>query len=371
MLGENGIALAINGIGGRIGSNTLRAMIEHPRVFNIVAGNDLALDLDRPAENFIQCKAHDSTFGPWPCDMESSQDGKNLILRGSSFSHTVQFLSIRDPRELPWEEMGIVGVAECTGVFRTRESGGKPGYDSHLQAGAKSVALSVPAKDDVLTIVYGTHKRALLGEPLLSAASCTSGSIAFPLRCLLDRRDELGFASGSIVTVHAYTAGEQQLQDRPGPMKPGSRRIFAGAQNIVPTTTGAAKAIPKLEGLGDDMEGIPFDGFALRVPVVSGSVTLLQVVLSSEPDLESVLRLFREAAQGPMVGKFAVNEDPTKSPHGRPLVSSHIIKRPESSILDIEFSSKLGALYTFSLWYGNEWGYVLRLIEALSEQCGT
>jgi len=119
------------------------------------------------------------------------------------------------------------------------------------------------------------------------------------------------------------------------------------------------------------MEGIPFDGFALRVPVVSGSVTLLQVVLSSEPDLESVLRLFREAAQGPMVGKFAVNEDPTKSPHGRPLVSSHIIKRPESSILDIEFSSKLGALYTFSLWYGNEWGYVLRLIEALSEQCGT
>lgn len=301
--------------------------------------------------------------------MSVGNDPDELVLHTDGGDHAVKLFAEASPAKIPWGDVGARGVAECTGVFRQRAAGGKPGYDSHLDGGAQCVALSAPAKDDVLTVVFGVHQTPLQGQPMLSGASCTSGSIAFPLRALLDHKQEWGFCAGAIQTVHAYTAGEQGLQDRPAPITPGGRRMYAAGTNIIPTTTGAAKAIPKVDGIGDDMAGIPFDGFALRVPVVSGSVTLLQTVLQREPALDEVLNCFRSKAEQ-WQGKFAVNEDPIKNPAGLPLVSTHIIKRPESSILDVEYCSKLGPLYTFALWYGNEWGYVLRLVEALSEQVG-
>jgi len=346
-------------------------MISHPDLkFNLLAGNDVGLDQASPAENFIQCKSHDSTFGEWPSEMRVGARPDELILDTPQGAFPVQLFACSDPGTIPWAQAGVDGVAECTGVFRSRANDSRPGYDSHLKGGASRVALSAPAKDEVLTVVFGVHQRNLSREPLLSAASCTSGSLAFPLRVLLDSREDWGFSAGSIQTVHAYTAGEQGLQDRPVPITPGARRMFAAPVNIIPTTTGAASAIPKVDGIGGDMVGISFAGFALRVPVISGSLTLLQVVLENQPPMQDVLESFRNAAAGPMNGRFAVNEDPTKNPEGRPLVSSHIIRRPESSILDVEFSSRQGPLYTFPLWYGNEWGYVVRLIESLHAQCG-
>ncbi|MFH1671095.1 MAG: glyceraldehyde 3-phosphate dehydrogenase NAD-binding domain-containing protein [Patescibacteria group bacterium] len=369
MLDRSGIPVGINGIGGRIGGNALRVMIEHPDLkFNVIAGNDIGLDRKDPAGNFVQIKAHDSTFGPWPCRMSVDQ-GKLLLETRKEAAHITLF-SERDPANIFWGQKGIKGIAECTGVFRSRATDGNPGYDSHLSGGAKCVALSAPAKDDVLTVVYGVHEKDLSKEPLLSGASCTSGSIAFPLKALLSHKEEWGFNAGFICTVHAYTAGEQGLQDQPKHITPGSRRMFAGPVNIIPTTTGAAKAIPNVDGLGEGMAGIPFDGYALRVPVISGSATLLNVTLAKEPPLEEVLQCFRSlAAQRKMNGKFAVNEDPHKHVSGLPLVSSAIIARPESSIIDVENCLKQGSMYSFLCWYGNEWGYVYRLVEALHEQC--
>ncbi len=368
MLSPEGIPVGINGIGGRIGGNTLRVMIEHPELkFKLIGGNDIGLDSANPAQNFMQIKAHDTTFGAWPCEMRAKGDELTLVTNGDSIR--VKLLAEREPAEIPWGGMGVKGVAECTGVFRSRKQNGKPGYDSHLDGGAERVAVSAPAKDDVLTVVYGVHTTPLTNVKLLSAASCTSGSIAFPLRVLLDHREVWGFVAGAIETVHAYTAGEQQLQDYPAPIKPGSRRMSAGADNIIPTTTGAAKAIPRVDGIGNDMKNIPFSGDAWRVPVISGSVTLMSIVLTNQPPLADVMSAFRHAADGRFQGKFAVNPNPNVSEDGRPLVSSHIARRPESAIVDEEFCSQTGPLYHFPSWYGNEWGYVYRLIEALYEQC--
>lgn len=368
MLSTRGVRVGINGIGGRIGGNVLRAMVEHPTLeFNVLLGNELGLSPAIPALNFVQCKANDSTFGPFPCRMAGN--GSTLTLMTDVVTSDVKLTTERDPGKIPWGAESVECVLDCTGVFLSRGKDGKPGYDAYYGAGANYVALSAPAKDDALTVVYGVHTKSLKGVPLFSGASCTSGSIAFPVRCLLNNRKEWRFTAGCIQTVHAYTSGEQQLQDRAAPMKAGCRRMFAGACNIIPSTTGAAKAIPKVNGIGDDMTGIPFDGFALRVPVASGSVTLLQAVLEREPSLGDVLDYFREMAKGPFAGKFAVNENPLTDATGLPLVSSAIVKRPESSIVDAEYCSKLGALYTFPLWYGNEWGYVQRFIEAVHEQC--
>lgn len=368
MLTSEGIRVGINGIGGRIGGNVLRAMIEHPSLkFTVVAGNEVALDPKNPARNFMQCKANDSTFDCWPCPMEA--DSNVLVLTTGGAEHRIELYSEKNPADIPWRNHAVDGVAECTGVFLSRAAGDKPGYDSHLKCGVKCVAVSAPAKDDILTVVHGVHKTSLKGVPVLSGASCTSGSIAFPLRCLLNWRDDWGFSAGAIQTVHAYTAGEQGLQDRPAQMKAGCRRMSAGAVNIIPTTTGAAKAIGKVDGIGEDMKGIHFDGFALRVPNISGSITLLEVVLDKRPPLLEVMEYLRVMASKSMKGKFAVNANPLIHAEGLPLVSSHIKKRWESSILDEEYCQQLGSLYLFPLWYGNEWGYVIRLIEALHEQC--
>lgn len=370
MLHLDGIPVGINGLGGRVGGNALSAMVKHPTLkFHVIAGNDVGLGTQTPADNFVKCKRYDSTFGEWPGDLSVGSRPDCLKICTATGDFTIQLFSERDPANIPWKSVGVKGVAECTGVFRERSTNDQPGYDSHLQAGADCVSLSAPAKDEIMTVVYGVHTSNLQGVPLLSAASCTSGSIAFPLRLLLNQKEKWGFRAGSIQTIHAYTAGEQTLQDRPGPITSGGRRMFAAGVNIIPTTTGAAKTIPKVDGIGSDMAGIPFDGFSLRVPVISGSVTLLQVVLENEPELEEVLSEFRNHAHGEMKGRFALNENPLHHSEGLPLVSSHIIKRPESSIVDAEFCSQLGTLYSFPLWYGNEWGYVIRLIEALHEQC--
>jgi len=369
MLHRDGVPVGINGIGGRIGGNTVRAMIEHPTLgFNVIAGNDVGLDPKNPGLNFAQVKRHDSTFGPWPCAMAGDGDKIEFTLPDGS-THTVSLFSERDPGKIRWGDIGVTGVAECTGIFLSAK-GEKPGFDSHFDGGAQRVALSAPAKQSgIHTVVFGVHKQPLNTIKVISGASCTSGSLVYPLRVILDHKQKWGFRSGKMTTVHAYTAGEQVLQDAPKPVTPGARRMSAAALNIIPTTTGAAKTIPKVDGIGEDMAGIPFDGFALRVPVASGSITLLEVDLEEQPSLEEVIASMMDAATHRFQGKFAVNSDPNKNPEGELLVSSHVIKRPESSILDVEFCTALGAQYGFPLWYGNEWGYVNRFVEALHEQC--
>lgn len=371
MLTKTGVPVGINGGAGRIGGNAFRAMIEHPTLgFNLCAINDVGLDPKNPAQNFVQAKAHDTTFGPWPCLMSEGTEVDALVMHTPQGPHEVKIVAEKDPAKIPWGALGVRGVAECTGVFRSRKTGAKAGYDSHLDGGASCVALSAPAADDVLTVVYGVHTTPLKGVSLLSGASCTSGSLAFPVRVLLDHRSDWKLEALDMVTVHAVTMGEQGLQDRPDHIKSGTRRMFAAPANIIPTTTGAAKAIPQVDGIGADMKGIDFTGDALRVPVLSGSITMLSAILSERPQLPTVLDAFRIAADGRFKGKFEVNENPCDDPLGLPLVSSHIVKRPESSILDAEFVRQSGSLYRFPLWYGNEWGYVLRLIEALHEQAG-
>ncbi len=369
MLSLSGVPVGINGGAGRIGGNAFRVMIERPDLaFNLVAINDVGLDPANPARNFVQAKANDTTFGPWPCDMYVGSTPQTLMMLTRSGGHPVQITAEKNPANIPWGDLGVRGVAECTGVFRSRKTETKAGYDSHLDGGATCVALSAPAIDDVLTVVYGVHKTSLQGVPLLSGASCTSGSLAFMVRILLDHSTDWGLGSLDMTTVHAYTMGEQGLQDRPDHIRSGTRRMFAAGANIIPTTTGAAKTLPLVDGIGEDMKGISFTGTSLRVPVLSGSLTLLSAVLHHEPGMEEVLSECRHAAMGRFLGKFAVNESPMQSESGLPLVSSHIVKRPESAILDAEFCEKSGTLYRFPLWYGNEWGYVRRLCEALHEQ---
>lgn len=369
MLLTTGVPVGINGGAGRIGGNAFRAMIERPDLtFNLIAINDVGLDPANPARNFVQVKAHDTTFGRWPCEMMVGSTPQTLIMITPQGAHSVQITAERDPAQIPWGKLGVRGVAECTGIFRKRKTDQKPGYDSHLDGGAMCVALSAPAEDEVHTVVYGTHAKPLRGIPLLSGASCTSGSLAFMVRILLDNKAIWGLNGLDMMTVHAYTMGEQGLQDRPDHIKPGNRRMFAAGANIIPATTGAAKTLPKLDGIGDAMAGISFTGSSLRVPVLSGSITLLNAVLAHEPKIEDILVECRQAAQHRFSGKFSVNENPVQSHSGLPLVSSHIVQRPESAILDAEFVNQSGPLYRFPLWYGNEWGYVQRLIEALHEQ---
>lgn len=325
------IRVAINGF-GRIGRLTFRNLVHRSDEFEVVAINDLTDN-----KTLRTLLKYDSIHGRFDGDVEYDDD--NLIVDGKA----IRALAERNPADLPWGDLGVDIVVESTGIFTARGGDGKAGYGSHLDAGAKKVILSAPAKDGAdLTVVLGVNEHLLTPEmKCVSNASCTTNCLA-PVAKVL--HEQYGIESGLMTTVHAYT-NDQRMQDMP---HPDLYRARAGAQNIIPTSTGAAKAvglvIPELDG--------KLTGIALRVPVPTGSVVDLTVNLGKATTAEAINNAIREAAEGPLKGILKYTEDP--------LVSTDIIGDPHSSIFAPDFTQVLGGEGTFAKvvsWYDNEWGY--------------
>jgi glyceraldehyde 3-phosphate dehydrogenase len=325
------IRVAINGF-GRIGRLTFRNLVRRSDEFEVVAINDLTDN-----KTLRTLLKYDSIHGRFDGDVEYDDD--NLIVDGKA----IRALAERNPSDLPWGDLGVDIVVESTGIFTARGGDGKAGYSSHIDAGAKKVILSAPAKDGAdLTVVLGVNEHLLTPEmQCVSNASCTTNCLA-PVAKVL--HEQYGIESGLMTTVHAYT-NDQRMQDMP---HPDLYRARAGAQNIIPTSTGAAKAvglvIPELDG--------KLTGIALRVPVPTGSVVDLTVNLGKATTAEAINNAIREAAEGPLKGILKYTEDP--------LVSTDIVGDPHSSIFSPDFTQILGGEGTFAKvvsWYDNEWGY--------------
>lgn len=334
------IKVAINGF-GRIGRLTFRVMAERGDEFEVVAINDLTDN--RTLATLLK---YDSNHGRFAGTV--GYDNENLIVNGKK----VRVFEERDPGKLPWKDLGIDVVVESTGVFTKRAAGGKSGYDTHLTAGAKRVVLSAPAKDDPdFTCVLGVNDDQLSASHLcVSNASCTTNCLA-PVAKVLN--DTFGLESGLMTTCHAYT-NDQRIQDQPHDDLYRSR---AAALNIIPTTTGAAKAvglvIPELNG--------KLTGIALRVPVATGSVVDLVANLAKEATKESINAAMKAAAEGPMKGILMYSEDA--------LVSTDIVHDPHSSIFAADFTQVLGTkgkMVKIVSWYDNEWGYSNRTADLVS-----
>jgi glyceraldehyde 3-phosphate dehydrogenase len=288
---------------------------------------------------------YDSTHGRF--DGEVGHDDKHLIVDGKK----LQVYEMRNPAELPWGDLDIDVVIESTGVFNARATGSKAGYDSHLQAGAKKVVISAPAKDDPdLTVVLGVNDDQLKSDmKCVSNASCTTNCLA-PVAKVLN--DTFGIERGLMTTVHAYT-NDQRVQDMP---HSDLYRARAAAQNIIPTTTGAAKAvalvIPELKGR--------LTGIAMRVPVVTGSVVDLTVDLGKKTTAEEINAAIKAAAEGPLKGVLYYTEDP--------IVSSDIIGDSHSSIFAAPFTQVIqGDMVKVISWYDNEWGYSCRTADLVAK----
>jgi len=332
------VRVGINGF-GRIGRNFYRAYLRRQPDYEIVAVNDLA-----DADVLAHVLKYDSTHGILDAEITANE---NELRIGEQ---TLKVLSERDPAALGWGDLGVDVVVESTGLFTDRD-----GASKHLEAGAKKVVISAPASDPDLTVVLGVNDKEYDPEQhtIISNASCTTNSVAPMAKILLDA---FGIESGFMTTVHAYTT-EQQLQDqialtRKG--KPDLRRMRAAAINIVPSTTGAAKAtslvIPELKG--------KLDGMALRVPVPDGSVTDLVCVLEREASIDDVNEAFRSAAgQEAWQGILQYSDEA--------LVSSDIVGNSHSCILDGLSTMAHGRMVKAIGWYDNEWGYSCRLSDVV------
>jgi glyceraldehyde 3-phosphate dehydrogenase len=330
--------VGINGF-GRIGRNFYRAYREKDPGFEIVAVNDLA-----DPEVLAHVLKYDSTHGVLDADVKAS--GGQISVDGKSFD----VLSERDPSALAWGDRGVDVVVESTGLFTDRE-----GASQHLTAGAKKVVISAPATDPDITLVLGVNDDKYDPEQhnLISNASCTTNSVGPMAKILMDT---FGIELGFMTTIHAYTT-EQQLQDQIAVTRKGKvdlRRIRAAALNIVPASTGAAKAIgeviPELKG--------KLDGMAMRVPVPDGSVTDLVVVLSREASVDEVNEAFRSAAgTGGWAGILEYTEDP--------IVSRDIVGNPASCIIDGLSTMAHGNQVKVIGWYDNEWGFSCRLVDLI------
>ncbi len=331
--------VAINGF-GRIGRAVFRIIAARPESgIEVVAINDLSDD-----DILAYLLEYDSVMGRF--DQEVHVEGGVM----SVGDHEVAMLMERDPAKLPWEEMRVDVVVEATGVFRDRASLAK-----HLEAGAKRVILTVPAKDEIdATIVLGVNDDQLDETDLIvSNASCTTNCLA-PLVKVLD--DEFGIRRGTMTTVHAYT-NDQRLADVP---HKDLRRSRAATENIIPTTTGAARAVGKVL---PHMEG-RLDGMAMRVPVPDGSTVDLVVELERDVTVEEVNAAVREAAMGAMSGIIEYTEDP--------IVSTDVIGNPHSSIFDAGATHVLGGnLVKVLSWYDNEWGYSSRVVDLIERMAAT
>lgn len=325
--------IAINGF-GRIGRMVFRTAFDDPDL-NFVGINDL-LDNDQLA----YLLKYDTVNGKFGESVKAK--GDSLVVDGKEFP----VFSEKDPAALPWKSLGVDAVLECTGLFLDPEKA-----KLHLDAGAKKVALSAPAKGDARTIVIGVNDEILRDDDLIvSNASCTTNCLA-PLVKVLDTT--FGVKQGFMTTVHAYTGG-QVLVD--GPSKKWQvRRGRAAAANIVPTTTGAAKAVgkvlPHLDG--------KLDGMAIRVPVPDGSITDFVCIVDRETNAEDVNKAFKSAADGAMNGILEYCEDP--------IVSSDILGNSHSSIFDSLSTKVSGKMVKVISWYDNEWGYSHRLVDLVKK----
>jgi glyceraldehyde 3-phosphate dehydrogenase len=333
------IRVAINGF-GRIGRLTFRNLWARKGEFEVVAINDLTDN-----KMLATLLKYDSTHRRFPGTVTS--DSENLVVDGTK----VKALSVRNPAELPWGDMKVDVVVESTGIFTGRAKDGKAGYDSHVQAGAKKVVLSAPAKDKPdLTCVLGVNDDKLTADmKYVSNASCTTNCLA-PVAKVL--HESFGIEKGLMTTVHAYT-NDQVVQDFP---HSDPYRARAAAVNIIPTSTGAAKAvgevIPALNG--------KLTGISLRVPVTTGSVVDLTAVMSKDVTKEEVNAAMKKAAEGPLKGILCYTEDP--------LVSSDIIGDPHSSIFAADFTQVMaGNLLKVVSWYDNEWGYSVRTADLIAK----
>jgi glyceraldehyde 3-phosphate dehydrogenase len=328
-----GVRVGINGF-GRIGRNFFRAQHALGSDLDIVAVNDLA-----DAKTMTHLLRYDSNLGPFDGDVELA-DG---VLRAAG--EEMRMFSERDPAALPWADLGVDVVLESTGFFTDRD-----GAQKHLDAGAKKVVISAPATDPDLTVVLGVNDDEYdpNAHHIVSNASCTTNCVA-PLAKVL--HELAGIESGFMTTIHAYTQ-DQSLQDAP---HRDLRRARAAAINLIPTSTGAAKAIglvlPELQG--------KVDGISVRAPVATGSLTDLVVTLGRETSVDEVQAAYREAASGPLEGILQFSEDP--------LVSTDIAGSAYSCIYDSELTMVRGSTVKVFGWYDNEWGYSCRLVDLIGK----
>jgi len=329
-----GIRVGINGF-GRIGRNFFRAQNERDSDLEIVALNDLG-----DAKTMAHLLRYDSNLGPFPGDVELA-DG---VLRAAG--QEIQILSERDPGALPWSDLGVDVVLESTGFFTDRD-----GAQKHLDAGAKKVVISAPATDPDLTVVLGVNDGAYDPDShhIVSNASCTTNCVA-PLAKVLHELGEI--QSGFMTTIHAYT-NDQVILDFP---HKDLRRARAAAINLIPTSTGAAKAIglvlPELQG--------KVDGISVRAPVATGSLTDFVVTLGRDTSVDEVNGAFRDAAgSGPLEGLLYYADDP--------IVSTDVNGNPYSCVFDSELTMVQGSTVKVFGWYDNEWGYSCRLVDLIGK----
>ncbi|MDQ3503801.1 MAG: type I glyceraldehyde-3-phosphate dehydrogenase [Actinomycetota bacterium] len=326
------VRVGINGF-GRIGRNFFRAAQASSKDVEIVAFNDLG-----DVKTMAHLLKYDSVLGRYPGEVSVVDEGLSVDGR------TIKVLAETDPGALPWGDLGVDVVVESTGLF-TKAAEARKHVD---QGGAKKVIISAPADDEDLTVVMGVNDDQYDGsQVVISNASCTTNCVAPMVKVLLD---SFGIEQGLMTTIHAYTA-DQQLQDMP---HKDLRRSRAAALNIIPTSTGAAKAtslvIPSVKG--------KLDGIALRVPVPTGSVTDLVVTLTKSATADEVNAAYQAAAEGPLKGYLVYTEDP--------IVSSDIVQSPASCTLDSQLTMASGNQVKVVGWYDNEWGYSNRLVDLVS-----
>jgi glyceraldehyde 3-phosphate dehydrogenase len=327
------VKIGINGF-GRIGRNFFRAAKQLGLDFDFAAVNDLG-----DAVTMAHLLKYDSVHGRYPGEVSVGADG--LVIDGDE----LRVLAERNPADLPWKELGVEIVIESTGIFTDRDKAA-----AHLEAGAQKVIISAPAKNEDLTVVLGVNDDTYdpANHHVISNASCTTNCVA-PMAKVID--DAFGIEQGFMTTVHAYT-NDQQILDLP---HSDLRRARAAAVNIIPTSTGAAKAtglvLPHLKG--------KLDGMAMRVPVPDGSVTDLVATVSREVTADGVNAAFRAASEtGPLAGKLVYTEDP--------IVSSDIVGSPASCTFDASATMVMGKVVKAIGWYDNEWGYSNRLVDVAS-----
>lgn len=333
------VRVGINGF-GRIGRISFRAMAARPEEFEIVAINDLG----KP-ESLAMLLKYDSVQGRFPGTV--SHDGDCLVVNGKK----VKVCAERDPAKLPWKDLGVEIALESTGFFTGRSKDGKPGYDSHIAAGARKVILSAPAKDKPdLTVVMGVNDSEIKPEhKFLSNASCTTNCLA-PMAKVL--HENFGISRGLMTTCHAYT-NDQKLADQ---LHDNIHRSRAAAVNIIPTSTGAAKAVGEvLPALNGKLTGI-----SLRVPVPCGSITDLVVELEKDVTVDDINGAIKAAAEGPLKKIIEYNTDP--------IVSSDIIGNAHSCIFDAPWTMVMqGRMIKVLGWYDNEYGYSNRTADLIAK----
>jgi glyceraldehyde-3-phosphate dehydrogenase type I len=332
------IRAAINGF-GRIGRNTLRASLGHSlygKKFEIIAINDLG-----NTKTLAHLLKYDSIYGKFDGNIEAKDD--EIEVNGKS----IKFFSQVNPLKLPWKKLDIDVVVESTGLFRKREDASK-----HLGAGAKKVIISAPAKDPDITVVLGVNEHLYDANQhnIISNASCTTNSLAPPVKVL---NDAFGIEQGFMTTIHSYT-GDQRILDFP---HKDLRRARAAGVSIIPTTTGAAKAvtlvIPELKDR--------IDGMAVRVPTPDGSLTDFTCILKKQVTTDEVNAALRNASEGKLRGIMQYTEEP--------LVSVDIVGNPHSAIIDgmsTKVNGEKGNLVKILSWYDNEWGYSCRLVDLIN-----